>query len=112
MSKVAFCKCTQTEYDSAVKDLNSVYFCEDTGRIYKGPSRMSVSLLDNRPVGSLYLSVNDDDPTYLFGGVWQRLDEGFLYSSSGSDFSFRTDGIAISQNTRQAIAIRVWTRTA
>ena len=34
------------------------------------------------PVGSIYMSLNDTDPRYIFGGVWQKLSAGrFLISA-------------------------------
>lgn len=34
------------------------------------------------PVGSIYMSLNDTDPRYIFGGVWERLEAGrFLISA-------------------------------
>ena len=49
------------------------------------------------------------------GGVWERLEEGFLYSSpSGSTgtFTFGTDGWAANQNQRTAIRVAVWKRVS
>lgn len=36
------------------------------------------------PVGAVYISVNDTDPATLFGGTWQRLQDTFLYATSGT----------------------------
>ena len=33
------------------------------------------------PVGSIYLSVNETDPTDIFGGKWERLKDVFLLAS-------------------------------
>lgn len=34
------------------------------------------------PVGSIYMSLNDTDPRYIFGGMWERLEAGrFLISA-------------------------------
>ena len=49
------------------------------------------------------------------GGVWERLEEGFLYSSpSGSTgtFTFGTDGLAIGHIERTAVRVAVWKRVA
>jgi len=34
------------------------------------------------PVGSIYMSVNDADPSMLFGGVWSKIEGQFLLASS------------------------------
>lgn len=65
------------------------------------------------PVNPLYFSTYDTSPASVVGGVWERLDEGFLYSSpSGSTgtFTFGTDGWTANQNTRTAIRVSVWKR--
>ena len=34
------------------------------------------------PIGSIYMSVNNTDPSTLFGGTWQQLTDTFLYATS------------------------------
>lgn len=36
------------------------------------------------PVGAIYMSVNNTNPSTLFGGTWQRLEDTFLYATSGT----------------------------
>lgn len=36
------------------------------------------------PVGSIYLSVNNVDPSTLFGGTWERIEGKFLLASSST----------------------------
>lgn len=43
------------------------------------------------PVGSIYMSANDIDPSTLFGGVWARVSGKFLLGAS-SDFPAGTSG--------------------
>lgn len=38
------------------------------------------------PVGSIYMSVNDVDPSVLFGGTWQRIEDRFLLAK-GENFN-------------------------
>ena len=73
--------------------------------------------MDNKlyPVNSLLLRTDDTNPASVVGGVWERLEEGFLYSSpSGSTgtFTFGTDGLAVGQNDRTAVRVAVWKRVS
>lgn len=39
------------------------------------------------PVNSLFLCTDDTSPASVYGGVWERLEEGFLYSSPSDSCS-------------------------
>ena len=43
------------------------------------------------PVGSIYLSTNDTDPTALFGGTWERIKDTFLLAA-GDTYAAGTTG--------------------
>ena len=103
---MSFTECTQSQYSFCTKQ-------DNTNRVYKGTVQMSCSTLDAYPVGSVYLTLSATYPSDVTGGAWVRMDEGFLFSSSSlDDFTFRTDGIAISTNTGHAVPVYAWHRTA
>lgn len=43
------------------------------------------------PVGSIYLSVNETNPSILFGGTWEQIKDKFLLSA-GDTYSAGTTG--------------------
>lgn len=43
------------------------------------------------PVGSIYMSVNDVNPSTLFGGTWERIQDRFLLAA-GSTFAAGNTG--------------------
>ena len=43
------------------------------------------------PVGSIYMSVNEVEPTALFGGTWEKLKDKFLLGS-GDEYSLNSTG--------------------
>lgn len=43
------------------------------------------------PVGSIYLSTNDTNPTALFGGTWERIKDTFLLTA-GDTYAAGTTG--------------------
>ena len=47
--------------------------------------------LDAYPVGSIYMSVNSTNPSTLFGGTWEQLENRFLIGA-GSDYAAGTTG--------------------
>lgn len=46
------------------------------------------------PVGSIYMSVNSTDPSTLFGGSWERIQDTFLLASGNSYGAGSTGGSA------------------
>lgn len=43
------------------------------------------------PIGSIYMSVNDVDPSILFGGTWERIKDKFLLCS-GDTYTLGSEG--------------------
>lgn len=46
------------------------------------------------PVGSIYMSVNSTDPSTLFGGSWERIQDTFLLASGNAYGAGTTGGSA------------------
>ena len=46
------------------------------------------------PVGSIYMSVNSTDPSTLFGGSWERIQDQFLLSAGDTYAAGTTGGSA------------------
>lgn len=44
------------------------------------------------PVGSIYMSVNSTDPSLLFGGTWEQLEDRFLLGASSTYSAGSTGG--------------------
>lgn len=43
-----------------------------------------LSIDDVYPIGSIYMSANDVDPSTLFGGTWERIEDKFLLSKGST----------------------------
>ena len=50
-----------------------------------------LSLLDVYPIGSIYMSINNTDPSLLFGGTWEQLKDKFLLSA-GDTYTAGSEG--------------------
>lgn len=46
------------------------------------------------PVGAIYMSVNDTDPSLLFGGTWEQINGRFLLAAGGKYTAGDTGGEA------------------
>lgn len=46
------------------------------------------------PIGSIYLSVSETNPTTLFGGTWERIEDTFLLAAGSSYAAGATGGEA------------------
>lgn len=47
-----------------------------------------------RPVGSIYLSLDPTDPSTLFGGTWERIQDRFLLAAGSTYDAGKMDGSA------------------
>ena len=75
----------------------------------KGDTGESVSITDLfnivYPVGSIYMSVNNTNPSLLFGGTWEQIEDTFLIAS-GTNYTSGTtggsaDSVVVSHNHTQ-----------
>lgn len=46
------------------------------------------------PVGAIYMTINSDDPSVLFGGTWQRIKDRFLLAAGDTYSNGSTGGSA------------------
>lgn len=64
----------------------------------KGDTGESVNITDLfnmiYPVGSIYMSVNNTNPSLLFGGTWEKIEDKFLLASGTTYASGTTGGSA------------------
>lgn len=50
------------------------------------------------PVGSVYMSLNSTDPSTLFGGEWEQIQDAFLFAAGSSYAAGATGGNATHQH--------------
>ena len=51
------------------------------------------NLLNNlHPIGSIYMTTSDDNPSDLFGGIWEKIKDRFLLASGNSYQNGHTGG--------------------
>ena len=53
------------------------------------------------PIGSIYMSINNTNPTNLFGGTWQQLTETFLFAASAIGSNNPTYSVDNTKSTAQ-----------
>ena len=74
----------------------------DTGQFFVGTGTGTYAEFVNKdalldsiyPVGSIYMSVNNTDPTTLFGGTWEQIEDTFLLSAGSTYTAGDTGGEA------------------
>ncbi len=65
------------------------------------------------PIGSIHTAFNHTDPTTLFGGTWERLQDAFLYACNDTENIGDMGFVGSSQdNTLSYIKVSMWRRVA
>lgn len=62
--------------------------------VQQNSSGGGVSISSVYPIGSIYMSVNSTDPSTLFGGSWEQIQDRFLLASGVSHSAGSTGGSA------------------
>lgn len=62
--------------------------------VQQNSSGGGVSISSVYPIGSIYMSVNSTDPSTLFGGSWEQIQDRFLLASGSSYGAGSTGGSA------------------
>ena len=84
----------------------------------KSGNGSSITLDQVYPVGSIYMSVKDVEPSTLFGGTWIRIQGKFLlgFSTYDSKDLGSTGDVATSSSTTDEmlhyLVVNMWKRTA
>ena len=78
---------------------------EDTnGLVEENGILRRINLIDMiYPIGSIYMSINDTDPSIIFGGVWERIKDKFLLSAGDTYEAGTTGGEATHTLTTEEI---------
>jgi uncharacterized repeat protein (TIGR02543 family) len=83
---IAFGKVAETEDSFDIGFKNIKYFNENL--IWKDNNNkmhLMQSIIDILwPIGSIYLSIDTNNPSTKFGGTWTKLEHGFLYAAEGN----------------------------
>ena len=80
---------TNTQYPSALAVYN-----------YVNSAGGGITIDDVYPVGSIYMSVNNTNPSTLFGGTWEQLKDRFLLGAGDTYTAGNTGGEATHQLTK------------
>ena len=82
----------QAQFKKAVNFENGIY--ENGKRLGEGINKNQ--LLDMvYPIGSLYISLNETNPSELFGGSWERIKDRFIYANGDTTTSGTLGGNSV-----------------
>lgn len=69
-------------------------------------------LLTMYPIGSLYLSVVNTDPSTFIGGTWQRIKDAYLVGAGSTYVGSGGDSIEPGSSNIPWIAVYIWQRVS
>lgn len=69
------------------------------------PTAGGITPLDVYPVGSIYMSTVDIDPSEIFGGIWQRIEDRFLLAASDPEGASPTYAAGDTDGSPDAVVV-------
>ena len=111
-SEVRFSVGTQQHYDSLIPDTNTVYFCQDSGRLFVGQYEYckqdssagtpitGITVNDIYPIGIIITFYDNEDHSNFLGLTWQRCLQGRSpIGVDSNDTDFRTVGSTLGEKS-------------
>ena len=97
VSKVAYFYAEDSETNMCKSTLESIHkyimkFCNEA--INASEEKLQTAINAVYPVGAIYMSVNSINPSTLFGGTWEQIQDRFLLAAGGTYTAGSTGGSA------------------
>lgn len=84
----------KAQFDSWFDDVKGTLDTDAAGNLKNQIDNINNGLAQLYPVGSIYLSVNDTNPSTFIGGTWERIKDRFLLGAGDSYAAGSTGGEA------------------